>query len=256
LKIKTLKKRLYLGCAKFMHLYKGVLWQASSGYEKEDILQVFGSRLDSDSVHVAPNLAADAPLNPHVMPSLPKRPDHARIIFLSRIARKKNLKFALSCLQQVSGTVTFDIYGPIEDEAYWQACQTVTKSLPGNVKVSYKGVVSPKQVDDVFGRYHLFLFPTWGENFGHVIFESLRAGCPVLISDQTPWRDLTEHTAGWAVPLSEPEQFQRRLNRLVAMHDADFRDWSRGAQEYAATFAGNPSLVKANRALFLKALAR
>jgi hypothetical protein len=39
-------------------------------------------------------------------------------------------------------------------------------------------------------EYDLFLFPTLGENYGHVISEALASGCPVVISDQTPWRNL------------------------------------------------------------------
>ena len=32
--------------------------------------------------------------------------------------------------------------------------------------------------------------PSKGENFGHIIMESLAASTPVIISDLTPWKDL------------------------------------------------------------------
>ena len=38
----------------------------------------------------------------------------------------------------------------------------------------------------MFQEYDLLFLPTKGENFGHVILESMSAGTPVLISDTTP----------------------------------------------------------------------
>ena len=99
-----------------------------------------------------------------------------KIAFLSRVARKKNLDYALQVLANVCGNIVFDIYGPLEDIAYWQECQSIIAQMPTNVKVSYLGEVPPDQVMGILSEYHLFFFPTRGENFGHVISESLRCG--------------------------------------------------------------------------------
>ena len=52
---------------------------------------------------------------------------------------------------------------------------------------SYRGELAPEAVRSTFARYDMFVFPTQGENFGHVIAESLSASCPVICSDETPW---------------------------------------------------------------------
>ena len=49
--------------------------------------------------------------------------------------------------------------------------------------------VCPSKIQDVFSQHDLFAFPTKGENFGHIILESLSAGTPVLLSDKTLWQD-------------------------------------------------------------------
>ena len=36
----------------------------------------------------------------------------------------------------------------------------------------------------------MFYFYLQHENFGHVIVESWQNGCPVLISENTPWKNL------------------------------------------------------------------
>ena len=117
-----------------------------------------------------------------------KRTGQLRPVFLSRISPMKNLLFALKVLQGVSGDVCFDIYGPVEDLAYWKQSEEIIETLPPTVKVRYMGMVNHEEVWDVFAQHDLLFLPTFGENFCHVIREALSAGCPVLISDQTPWR--------------------------------------------------------------------
>ena len=64
-------------------------------------------------------------------------------------------------------------------------------------------------VEESLQASHLFALLTLGENFGHAIGEALRAGCPVLISDQTPWTDVVATGAG--VVLDEPARRHRNL---------------------------------------------
>ena len=83
----------------------------------------------------------------------------------------------------VSGNVILSIYGPYEDAEYLQHCQVLISRLPANVKVSLYGPLPQEQVRNIFAQNDLFVFPTLGENFGHVIHESLSVGTPVLVSD-------------------------------------------------------------------------
>lgn len=54
-------------------------------------------------------------------------------------------------------------------------------------------------VCDAFAQYDAFLFPTLGENLGHVIAESLSAGCPVVCSRSTPWTRVLSRGGGAAL---------------------------------------------------------
>lgn len=256
LSLKGLKKQLYIILAKALGLYSGVIWQASSEYEMKDIVSVFGTGATSRraSIQIAPNLPSSPPQGTELGKRPTKHVGSARVGYLSRIARKKNLDFAIKLLTKVNGEVEFDIYGPIEDRAYWRECQRLIELLPDNIRVSYCGTVPPDRVSCIFSQYHAFLFPTRGENFGHVILEALNGGCPVLTSDQTPWSQLATRQAGWTLPLSEPEQFYAALNELVSMNQTAFGEMSRRALDYARDFSGDPDLVRAHRDLFSRAL--
>lgn len=246
LKLKWFKKCLYLTLSKWSGFYKDIVWHASSAYEQADIERVFGN--ETTTILVAPDLVSMEMAAPAAVPE--KRRHELRAVFLSRIARKKNLDGALHILSSVKERVTFDIYGPIEDAAYWQECLSLVAQLPPNVTAIHKGEIAPEDIGRILSNYHVLLFPTTGENFGHVIVEALRAGCPVLISDQTPWRDLPAKLAGWVVPLSHPEAYRTILSTIAEMDQEAFTAWSNGAREYGQRVAADTEAVEANRRLF------
>jgi glycosyltransferase involved in cell wall biosynthesis len=256
LALKRWKKLIYMTLASALRLYRGITWQASSEFEDIQIRPFRHCKdADQDAIHLAPDLCSSGLLDDRdsPVPRLPKRSGSARILFISRIARMKNLDFALRLLEEIQNRIEFDIYGPIEDADYWRECETIIEQLPANVQVSYRGVVPAEEVPALFARGHLFLFPTRGENFGHVVIEALGAGCPVLLSDRTPWRGLTAQQIGWDIPLEEPKSFGSALAKLVAMNQSTFNCWSMRCKAYAQMIAKDKRTVEANRQLFLDA---
>ena len=252
LNLKYYKKKIYLSGVKLFGLYRNITWQASSLHEKEDILAIFSqTRLNAEvsSIAIAPDLSQPGK-SAKGYKRESKNTGVLKAVFLSRISPKKNLAGALSMLGRVKGEVIFDIYGPLEDLLYWEKCQNIIKTLPVNVRVQYKGIVSHNQVVEVFQNYHLFFFPTLGENFGHVIIEALVAGCPILISDQTPWRNLETAGVGWDIPLDQPEKFTELLQQCVDMDNASMQEFSARAMEYGLEKALDADVIRQNRELF------
>ena len=113
--------------------------------------------------------------------------------------------------------VNFNIYGPIEDRAYWGQCKEQLDKLPPNIIWNYYGDVPSEDVQAVFQKNDIFLFPTLGENYGHVIFEALSTGCIPVISDQTPWERIAENRAGFIIPIKALEEFTARIEQLHTM---------------------------------------
>jgi glycosyltransferase involved in cell wall biosynthesis len=251
LNLKRWRKRGFLNLAMFAHLFSRVTWQASSVREKVDINLAL--RGDND-VQMAPILVApDLPIQSQLADEssyIEKQPGQLRIVFLSRIAPMKNLVQALQLLQNLSGEIEFDIVGPVDDALYWKRCQRLIAALPGNVHVRYLGPVQPSNVLATFRDYHIFLLPTLGENYGHVIFESLSAGCPVVISDRTPWSNLASKGIGWDLSLEHPMDFQAVLSELVAMDGNVHRALCVAAKAYAAEYIAAGGDFALNRQLF------
>lgn len=215
LNIRYLKKNVYIKCFDYLRLFSGLCWQASTQYEKSDIQRVFNN-LNSNDIFIAGDLSS-ASKNHRINKSVeaPKqKDDKLKLVFLSRIAQKKNLIYALTVVSNLEFNVEFDIYGPIEDESYWDLCVDIIDTMPNNIKVFYKGVLSHDQVISTLAHYDLFFLPTLGENYGHVVEEAIHAGLPILISDQTPWRNLRQIGIGEDLPLEKSQLFIDFLNEF------------------------------------------
>lgn len=253
LSIKPLKKRLFLAVVKLIGLFDNLNWLAASSFEEQDILREFGSR-QVNRIRVVPNLA-NLPLSRNLNKDNPipsKLPGRLKVVFLSRISRKKNLTYALDTLKGISGEIEFDLFGPLEDHVYWQECQEIVRSLPQNIQVCHQGKLELDAVIATLQNYHLFFLPTLGENFGHAILEALGAGCPVLISDRTPWNDVNERGAGWALPLEETDRFREVIQQMVNADADTWRAYSEGARAYGANYLATSNAVEDMRQFLIK----
>lgn len=252
LHLKRWKKVPFLGLTRAAGLYRDVLWHASTGEEAQLIRQTFGARAQ---IAVARDMSAIAAGSPP-SPQADGDSGFLRVVFLSRISRKKNLDYALRVLARTTCRIHFDIWGPLEDAAYWRECQDLIRTMPENVAVRYRGVASASDVNRVLAGYDLFILPTRGENYGHVIAEALAAGTPVLLSDTTPWRDLRGLGVGWDLPLDDGEgAFLKAVQEVAAMPLDERADWRRRVRQFALEHLGDPRVVEANRRLFLRAIA-
>ncbi|MBE0691224.1 MAG: glycosyltransferase, partial [Anaerolineae bacterium] len=242
---KSSKKRIFLGIARWLGLFRDVIWHATSEAEVDDILRVFGDET-ARRIELISNLPLPLQTDTESDP-VAKLLGSARIAFLGRIAHMKNLTFALETLHDIQGNIEFDLWGPIEDEAYWERCRSIIETLPATVKVTHKGSVSPDRVLDTLNGYHLFYMPSLSENFGHVILEALCAGCPVLTSDQTPWTSLAGHQAGWALPLDRPELFRDAVQQVVDMEAEAMQNAANHAHSYGRSYVENTPAIDAMR---------
>ena len=99
-------------------------------------------------------------------------------------------------------------------------------------------------------NYHVFLFPTLGENYGHVILEALSAGCPCIISDQTPWQHLEENQAGFVFPLDQKDRFAAVIDHYAEMTEGEFQKISESAHAYALRVGNESAQTTGYRHLF------
>lgn len=226
LAIKKFKKQAFILYSKITGLHSRVTWHATSAQEEQEIKNVFGIK---KTIFVISNLPKKLNANFKKI----KNTGSLNLCFISRISEKKNLVFALNILAQISDhQIRYNIYGPLEDKAYWEKCENIIKELPENIKAEYKGSIDPKDLENVLGGEHMMFLPTFNENFGHSIVESLLCGCPVIISDQTPWNDLEANDAGYAIALNNKQKYITAITACVKLNQEDFSNRSQKAINY------------------------
>lgn len=244
LAIKPFKKYVFLAAARRLGWFKGVVWHASSELEKKEVQKVFGSQA---SIVVAPNISSA--VTKRELSKEVENTQDLRLIFFSRINQKKNLKFAIQAVKAVkSPSVSLDIFGPIEDEQYWRECQLLMQ--PSVAKISYRGVISPQDLNKTLQQYHYLLFPTHHENYGHVIAESLCASLPVIISQNTPWRGLVEKNIGYDLPL-KVQLFSDTIADLIAEEKYLYKQKVDAAHAFASNHIISDEIINQNRKLFI-----
>lgn len=249
---KPLKKAIFLRLARLLDFYKNTILHASTEIEKREIQRALRSEGNGKAlmIRIALNMTLHRAGQPHLQRPA-KQAGRLKAVFISHVAPKKNLLAAIEIIAVVEGSVSFDIYGPIGDLPYWEKCQRAMKRCGTAVHINYKGVLAHEHVLETLAHYDVLLLPTLGENFGHVILEALLAGCPVVTSDQTPWRGLGEKKAGWDLPLQAPKRFVEVLQRITEMDEAEHQTWRQGARVLGSAAAENTQVLEDNKNLFV-----
>jgi glycosyltransferase involved in cell wall biosynthesis len=272
LQFKAFKKGAFLELIRMVGLYRRdrIVFQSSNAAEAEDIRReltrhvktLIAKPLSHSSaakprpiprIVTAQDLASAEPVSTDSPKS--KRKGSLRVAWISRIVRKKNLDGALRCVRSLLGDIHLTIHGPDEDRDYWAECRQLIEALPANVRATYGGILKHEDVVPALEAQDVLLFPTHGENYGHVILEALTAGCPVIISDQTPWRGLASLGVGWDLPLDEPGAMVAALQRCVEMDGPTFEAFSKRVRSYAASIREDQVPIEQHRQLFRSALA-
>lgn len=230
------RKRAVLALLRLSGALRSVRWRAADELEAEQISALAGRRA---AITIAPDL--HDPPDPAGAPArtATKAIGHARVAFVGTIVSKKGLHRALELLWPMRHEVDLDIYGPIGDAAEWARCQEVLARCEAEVGWVAHGPLPHAKVASVLADADLLILPTLGENYGYVIAEALAAGCPVLTSDQTPWRGLAEDGCGWDLPLAPVQAWQRRVAAVVAWDEDDRQRAGAAALERAALDRGD-----------------
>ena len=246
LEFKSKKKNLFLVAFKALGLHRKVHFHATDEIEQQDIARLFG-------VNSQRTMISNFPAGVEPFSGTPlKKPGELKIVFVGRLHPIKNLDYLLELLPETKGRISLTIIGGEEDAAYLQECKNIVAAYPADlpVEVNFAGEIPNDQLAAFFFNHHILAIPTRGENFGHAIFEAMKAGRPVLISNQTPWKGLSARKAGWDLPLENKELFITALQQAIDFDQQECDEWCLAAWQYAYDFVNRSNLKTAYYKLF------
>ena len=244
LSAKPLKKFLYIFLLKHSRLLKQCIWHATAETEYDDIQKQFGN---TESITIIGNI----PKLPVLSLQIPnKEKSCLKLIHLSIITSVKNINTLLQSLKLCKKKIILDIFGPIKDEQYWDECKKMILELPEHIIVTHKGDLQPNQVQETIENYDSLILLSKGENFGHVLFESLSVGRPIITSYFTPWNNLQEKNAGWNVDIELPEVISLLLDNLAERDSHEWKIFAQNAYGQAINYISSQNFVESYRKLF------
>lgn len=237
------KKKVMMSVIKLLGIHKKIHFHATTIQEKEVIQQHFGN-VKIDIANNLPDLQQPS------LTTIEKKVGELKLVFIARIVDIKNLKVLLQNLLQVKSNIHVTIAGPTEDKNYWNECELLINQMSPNIKVNYIGQITPQQVMPLIKEHHLYCLPTQGENFGHSIFEAFMIGRPVLISNKTPWLNLSNLKAGWDVDLTNENCLLQNIEDAASWNQTEFDEYCNGSWQVAKKYLSNPNLIADYNDLF------
>jgi glycosyltransferase involved in cell wall biosynthesis len=247
LNIKKSKKQLFLSLSRVLRMTKRIVWHASTVVEHNDIKKRFGKKA---KVKIAQNIPVGQKLKLNDILDR-KNTGNVRFIFVSRISVIKNLHLAVLALKQIktNSQVYFDIYGNIEDVEYWDKIKDEIGDFDKLV-ITYKGVAAPSDLPNIFANADYLILPTKHENYGHAIVEAWSNACPVIISRNTPWKNLHVQNLGWDVDLKNFDNLVKAIQEAVDLDFTTYISQCTASYNYFRDVICDNEIIEANRKLF------
>ncbi|MBN1656737.1 MAG: glycosyltransferase [Deltaproteobacteria bacterium] len=148
-----------------------------------------------------------------------ERPSRRQLLFLGRIHPIKGIDILLEAwrdLQDEAPDWELRIVGP-DYEGYLSHFKDIAFRL-GVKRVSFEGPVFGNDKTRVFRQADLYVLPTYTENFGITVAESLAHGVPVIVTRGAPWKDIESNGCGWWIEIGKTPLIEclRKAFRLSA----------------------------------------
>jgi glycosyltransferase involved in cell wall biosynthesis len=224
---KKIKKKLAWFFYQKKILKKTNLILCSSNLEKINLL-----RLNKDfNVKVVPYGVFDN----FIKKKISKKKIKKKALFFSRIHKKKGIENLITSWNEINNKDwILDICGPSEAKYLKQI-----KLMKQDNKINFiKPVYTDVEKKKLFEKYDLFLLPSFSENFGMSILESLARGLPVLTTTNTPWSIIKKFNAGWIIN-SNLKYLNLSLIKIFKSSDKDFYIKSKNAIKLAKKYRWN-----------------
>ncbi len=144
-----------------------------------------------------------------------------RLLFVGRLIPTKGAGDAIRALGLARELpARLDIVGDGFDRA---ACEALTADLGLGDRVRFHGQLPRGQVDDLYRSADIFVFPSYREPGGNVVFEAMGHGLPLIVSDLGGPGNVVDDTCGIRLHPQDPEQYARdiaaAISRLVTSAD-------------------------------------
>ncbi|MGH3070413.1 MAG: glycosyltransferase [Streptosporangiaceae bacterium] len=178
-----------------------------------------------------------------------------RLLFVGRLVRTKGARDAIRAVSLIREVpVVLDIVGDGPDQA---ACRALTAELGVADRVRFHGRLTREQVTGFYRAADVFVFPSYREPGGNVVFEAMAHGLPLVVSDIGGPGNVVDESCGIRVhPVTPPEYAQDLAGAITRLAGPGLRGrLGEGARARVAEVALWDSKVRHLEAIYADVLA-
>jgi glycosyltransferase involved in cell wall biosynthesis len=152
-----------------------------------------------------------------------------KFLYVGRVDRSKGVRDAIRAFRLLAdrSDLRLDIVGNGNDRT---ACE---REAAGDVRIRFHGRLPRAEVDAWYEAADAFLFPSFREPSGNVVYEAMGFALPMIVADVGGPGFTVDASSGFRVPVVDPEQYARDLASTIAQVAADpvaRERWGRGAR--------------------------
>jgi glycosyltransferase involved in cell wall biosynthesis len=145
-------------------------------------------------IHVASN---GVTLPPSTLVKRPTSNQVRTILFISRLHPKKGLLDLVAAWSRIKNPDwRIRIIGP-DEKNHRSEVQAAIAAAGLTSFIHIEPALAGSAKWQAYADADLFVLPSYSENFGLVVAESLACGTPVITTRATPWEELETHRCGW-----------------------------------------------------------
>lgn len=142
-----------------------------------------------------------------------------RLIFVGRLIRTKGTRDAIAAMGHLRDLdVVLDVVGDGFDRA---ECERLAQTLGVADRVVFHGAQPRERVEALYGGADVFVFPSYREPGGNVVFEAMGHALPLVVGDRGGPASAVDDTCGVRVPATTPEAYAADLAAAVRRLCAD-----------------------------------
>jgi glycosyltransferase involved in cell wall biosynthesis len=161
-----------------------------------------------------------------------------QVLFLSRLHAKKGVKQLVDVWRKIQ-PCDWDLILAGPDESHLISSLELT---PRDT-IRWVGEVEGARKWQLLAESRLFVLPSYSENFGVAVAESLIAGTPVITTHGTPWSSVVERGCGWWIPMT-PQDLEDAIRLALECSPEDLASMGRRGCEFASSAFGWTSIAE------------
>ncbi len=149
----------------------------------------------------------------------PRTANEFRLLHVGRGVRTKGLRDVIRALALLSDIKNISLISAGSGEDI-SLCQKEVRMLGLDNKVTFLGHVARDEIEQLYQEADLFVFPSFREPTGGVLYEAMRWGLPLITVDYGGPATITDESCAIRLPVSTPEALARDIADAVRMlHD-------------------------------------